>query len=274
MLTLPGATRAQETDTSSGNNDTTSVAKPPAPLGLPLPAMLRNKVGENIGHNENIRNQRLENRGEIGTSTRTFIDNRDASGTPQMYRFEHGDGDTTASSTRENQGFLGNDRPRGDMRNASSSQEYRGARGDIRKDEFTTRKDTLAKQLDISIQNLKQIRERINSRITKAEQDGRDMTEAKRLLVIADTKITLAEQALTTFKAVTPTASSTASTTLDMSKPRQVADQAISSSKNAHEALVAVVQAIAHAMGLDLGNTNDQSKTGSSTPSQEINNNQ
>ncbi len=275
ILVLPGAIHAQENEASSTQTEPSTVGQPPvAPVGQVLPRMLREKLGGNIGQNENVRNQRLENRGGIGSSTRPFPDMKDASNTPDGREFRGPGDDKTfrderASSTRSDRREQIQDirqQGREDMRNASSSQDRKDIRKEIRKDEFAVRKEALSKQLDIAIQNLKQIRERVNSRITKSEQDGRDMNQAKSLLVVADTKIATAEQALATFKAYTPTASSTATTTVEMVRPREIADAAIKANKAAHDALVDVVRAIAHAMGLDFGDKETATSTSSTSP--------
>lgn len=141
------------------------------------------------------------------------------------------------------------------LKQATGTDERREIRRDMRKDTFQIRKEALVKQIGISIENLKQIRERISSRIEKAAAAGRDMTAAKTALATADTKIKAAIDAFEAFKSYTPLTPSTGTTTeqIDLAKPRQIADAALKAVKSAHEALVATVRAIAHAMGL--GNT-------------------
>ncbi len=242
ILVLPSTMRAQENDNKSGQG---------------LPIMLREKLGGNIGQNENVRNQRLENRGIVGSSTKPFQNMRNASNTYEINAQklgERGFKDGVSSSAE-------------DIRNSSSTQGYRAIQNI-----FIARKEALSKQLGLALSNLKQIRERINTRIGKAEQVGDDMIEAKRLLTIADGKIASAEQALAKFNTFTSIASSTATTTIDMNRPRQIADTAIKASKDAHNALADVVRAIAHAMGLDLGEQKQNRST--STPQQVPNNQQ
>ena len=273
ILVLPSATRAQENDNEPVQNQPPAIGgQPPIPVppGQRLPVILREKIGQNIGQNENVRNQRLENRGGFGSSTRPFPDMRDASNTSRMdeqgdHEDDRGPQNMGSSTPRDN--AFGHPRDRGfrndmgssteNMRNGSSTPD----RGPMRPHDFAARREALSKQLGLALDNLKQIRERINTRIGKAEQAGDDMTQAKSLLVIADAKITIAEQALATFNAFTPIASSTATTTVDMNQPRQIADTAIKSSKDAHKALIDVVTAIAHAMGLDLGDQKQEPAT-------------
>lgn len=255
VAVLPVAVRAEE-----GADDATTpppvteqvppgtVPPPPRP-GTNVPKIIRDQLrggkAENIQNNVELRNKNiLENR-RVGSSTR-----------PDMR------GPLLASTTRaerkdirqERREEVGDIRREGreDMRNASTSDDRREIRKDMRIDIFKVRKEAIIKQLTVSLNNLKQIRDRVASRIEKAGSEGRDMTKAKSSLVIADAKIQDAINAVETLKVYTapiPTASST-DTVVDLVKPRQVGETAIKAVKAAHEALVAVVRAIAHAMGL------------------------
>ncbi|MEN9912630.1 MAG: hypothetical protein RLY66_38 [Candidatus Parcubacteria bacterium] len=177
-----------------------------------------------------------------------------------------------ASTTREDRKDIRDERheeakdAREEMRDriksASSSEDRKEIRTSMHKNVFEIRKQALVKQLEVSLRNLKQIRDRIMSRIEKAEDAGKNMTEAKDLLVIADAKIVVAQtaiNALGSFNAtttVTTTATSTDATAtstldVDLTKPRQVGEIAIKAIKDAHRALVNVVVAIAHSLGGD-----------------------
>lgn len=142
------------------------------------------------------------------------------------------------------------------LRNGQRKPEDRNER-QLKSEIFNQRKNNLVKQLNQGLNNLKQIRERILSRITKSEQSGRDMTDAKALLVTADAKIATAKLAIDTFAATNPPASTTpptatstaTSTVIEMSKPRQMGAEAISAVNDARKALNAVVVSIAHSMG-------------------------
>lgn len=118
---------------------------------------------------------------------------------------------------------------------------------ELHRDIFIARKNAIIRQLNVALNNLKQIRTRISSHIKKSEESGRNMTVAKNLLIVADTKINLANEAI--LKLDTNT-SANASTTVDLMKPRQVAETAIKAIKDAHKALVDVVKAIAKDSGL------------------------
>ncbi len=227
IIIIPQVTLAEES---------TSTAKPPMTSLEKLRAS-----NQNIQKNENDRNRMLSNL-------------KAASGTPEERRAIAEEQRKEAKDIRT-QG-------REDMKNATSSGERKEIRRDMRKEEFMIRKATLVRQLGIALNNLKQIRERISARINKVSAEGRNMTEAKRLLVIADGKITIAGQAITALAAINPTASSTvtASSTIDLTKPRQAGDAAIKALKDAHKALVDVVVAIAQNMGR--GNATSTPPTG------------
>lgn len=127
-------------------------------------------------------------------------------------------------------------------------------KGDI----FSARKDALVKQLNISIENLTNIAGRLAERITKAEAAGRNMTDAKASLTIANDKLVKAKAAVTALAAYTPvkTATSTTATStpeVDVEKPRQIGDAAIKAVKEARDAFKKVLEDIAHNMGLGKG---------------------
>ena len=142
----------------------------------------------------------------------------------------------------------------------------------VRLDIFMMQKKHLVEQLTRAIENLKQVRSRISDRIVKAEQSGRNMSEAKNLMTIANTKIGVAEQAIATLSAynVASTTNTSASTTIDVTKARTHGQTAIKAVKDAKSALHAVVVAIAKNMGLKLGEKKDNgnaTSTATTTPS-------
>src|SRR3989344_1085976 len=194
--------------------------------------MLRNAVKERVedaGNNEAIRNKILDKVASTTREQRAEIENE--------RRIE------AQGTRREN---------RNDIRNASTSEDRREIRQSMHRDEFEVRKAAVVRQLNLALNNLKQIRERISSRIDKATASGRAMSDAKDLLVIADNKMALAEQDINSVFVVQPFPTPAATTTdnVELNKPRKVADNAIAAIKTAREALVEVVRAIAHSMGL------------------------
>lgn len=261
FITAPFAARAEEATaevtveaTATTDTQIRPGTKPPVRPGTPVPAMLRDQLrtkAENIQNNVEARNKLLEGR-------------KDASTTKPMIR---ADIKMMASSTLKERADIRSDRReevkdlrqegRQDMKNASNTIERREIRKDMRMDIFKARKEAIIKQLTVSLNNLKQIRERIGSRIEKAAAEGRDMTKAKSLLVTADTKITAAINAVQALIAYTPTTVTATSSTetsaeasVELNKPRQMGEVAIKAIKEANTALVAVVRAIAQAMGL------------------------
>ena len=241
---LPTIVSAEETTVSTNADTQTTVGTPPRPA-TPILKQLREKT-ENIQSNEEMRNKLLNN--SIRVSSSTVRDIRAMSSTTMNERKEIRD------DRREE---VGNIRMEGreKIKNASSSDERKEMRKEMRKDVFEVRKNAFIKQLNLSIENLKQIRERIASRIEKATSNGKDMTKPKALLVIADAKIAAAELAVNEIVAFDPssslaaTADANGSTTIDLTKPREIGEKAIKAIKEAHRALVDVVRAIAHALG-------------------------
>ncbi|MFA6554404.1 MAG: hypothetical protein WCS89_02735 [Candidatus Paceibacterota bacterium] len=126
-------------------------------------------------------------------------------------------------------------------------------RRDGQEDERTTirqKKENVAKQLEVAVKNLTELRKRIGSRIEKDQQSGRDMTKAKQLLGIADTKLIQLKTSMDTLKAYS-TASTTDSTNLDSA--RKLINDVQKTIKYTHQSLNDVVVAIAQAMGLKNG---------------------
>ena len=199
-----------------------------------------------------------ENRGPSQTDIKTRI--------REKQELNRGDIRTLASTTRmerkeirtESRGEIRDIREEGKMmrKNASSSMERKEIRKNVRKDVFQAQQKRLVAQLELALTNLKQVRARIISRIEKSEATNRDMTEARKLILIADTKINLAAQEIASLATYTSpvTASSTATTTdsseIELSKPREFSNAAIKAVKAAHKSLVDVIVAIAQNMGV------------------------
>lgn len=162
---------------------------------------------------------------------------------------------------------------RGEIRAASSTTARQIIRQEMRRDVFNIQRQKIAQQLELSIQNLKQIRARIDSRIKKEQQNGKDMSAAIKLLIIADTKIATATDTLNAFKAFSPKliiiASSTPQVTSNVTQQvihldvaRQMMTIVQKDIKDAKKSLTDIVVAIAHAIGQKLGNS-----VATSTPS-------
>ncbi len=171
---------------------------------------------------------------------------------------------------KEMRGEIKNIREDGKMmiKNATSSMERKEIKKQMRLDIFKAQKARLISQLTLATNNLKQIRARIATRIEKAETAGKNMTEAKTLLVTADAKILIAVNEVAKLSAFVPTnatstetnASTTNSAEIDLTKPRQINEAAIKAIKNAHKALIDVVVSIAHNMGARCERSDDNDK--------------
>lgn len=155
------------------------------------------------------------------------------------------------------------------LRRASSTDMFKRVNNEgkdlikkMKKDDFESRKKALLNQLNISLENLSAIKTRINDRILKAELEGRNVTDAKSALAIADDKLAKAKtavEALSTLQAPSPSSGTASSTEVDLTKPRQVGDSAIKAVKEARDAYKKVIDIIAKSMGLG-------DKPASSTP--------
>ncbi|MCL5781877.1 MAG: hypothetical protein M1459_00780 [Patescibacteria group bacterium] len=212
---------------------------------------------ENAGDNAELRNRLLEQRA-VGASTSQKLQPLGAairaSTTEERANIRErrieGVENAREDATREAEG-------------ASSTAQRREILRNARMDVFRIRQQALVKQLNLSISNLEQIAGRIGDRIEKAEAAGRNMTEAKGLLAQAVTDISAAKDtidAVANYVPPAPTASTTAQ--VDLAKPREIGAGAIAAVTKARKDLVATVEAIAHAMGIKLGNT----ASGSTTP--------
>lgn len=223
---------------------------------------------ENVENNRDIRNAALR-RGQnvpmMASSTRLA---------PMMLRAENRDNADedsnddrpmipawiTASSSPFREHRLGSTTMMELMRAAreGTTTELRGheMRKAIELASFARLQGNLISQLNQSLSRLQESRNKIADRITAATQSGRDMTDATKLLAVADQKIADAEKAVQNISTLTPSVSGTtvtASTTVSLEKPREIGKTAIQAVNEARKALNEVVVAIAHAMGFSFG---------------------
>lgn len=138
----------------------------------------------------------------------------------------------------------------------------------MRKDAFEIRKGALVEHLNFALENLGNIRERINERIVKLDAEGKNTSSAEAKLSIADTKIASAKVSIDALAAldgdsVNTTATSTAE--VELTKPRQVGDAAIKAVKDARDALKEVIQEIVKLVGK--GRSMNATTTASTTTS-------
>jgi len=268
ILTMPAIMHAQEdnngqlppispstTDSVQSDNENapSSTKNIPAKFGEHFRKALGDK-GKNIG-DEN-RNNILENRltrpnnEQSSSSTSTEDNNFDASSTDQR---------STGSEYKMER----------EQRFSSTTDETASSSHKVNFADFQNRRENLAHQTEIAYNNLVQIRSRIDSRIQKEQAAGVDMTDAIAKLAIADTKITLASSSIDAMNAFvsTTTSTSVSSTTIEVSQPRKLYKDLISSVRDARASLNDVVTSIAKALGVDLNNDNASSspETASST---------
>lgn len=116
---------------------------------------------------------------------------------------------------------------------------------------FEIRKEALVKELNLSLSNITSVSARIDARITKAESEGKTMSEAKDLLATANEKLAKAKTDIAAFAAL-PAPSASTTVQIDLAKPRVLGDTAIKSVKDARDAFQKVIAAIAHALGADI----------------------
>ena len=143
------------------------------------------------------------------------------------------------------------------LASSSAAIEARNHGQEVRLETFAFLQNRLVDQLTRALNNLEQIRGRIANRIQLEQQSGLDMSAATNLLAQADNTLSGASTAIKNLAAYVPPSVATstdltASTTIDLNAPRQVSDAAIATIENARQALNAVVNAIAQALGADL----------------------
>ncbi len=260
ILALPSLSQAQESPAPTLTSTPTST---PTNIRSTIRARVESN-NQNIKLNQTARNEMLERQKMASGTTNKALkgDLKDIKGDIKDARGDFRDDmkDIRNSARDDAKDFMK------DARNGSSTtnMERKGVRQEIELNLFKARRDTLVRQLNLALTNLKQIRERIVSRISKAEQEGKNMAEAKALLVKADAKISAAQVSIdalanlsvvATSTTATSTETSTASTTLRvrLDRPRQLGETAIRAVKDAREALNEVVKSIGKKLGLGLG---------------------
>jgi hypothetical protein len=256
-------------------------------LGQPLPGTIRDKIRADIETtNQNIKNNQEK---------RNLLVEKRPTGMP---------GIREASTTRPYNSTTSPQIPRPEIRgpkpgiivpgiSTTSLQVRLGEPGERREpmnfDMFRQRKENAAKQFEVAVNNLKNLRERIGSRIEKEQQNGKDMAKAKLLLGVADTKLTALKSAMDILKAYTPVktdcevqprvANSTstprgskdcinqpevnASTTVNLDTARTLVENVQKAIRASQKALNDVIVEIAHSLGFKLGNPNENA---TSTP--------
>lgn len=143
----------------------------------------------------------------------------------------------------------------------ASSSDLRGHEkwNDAPLEKFAFLQNKLIAETERSLNRLLELRAKIADRIDRAEDSGRDMTDAKALLVTADSRLDAAESAIEALASYAPPAiaSSTdtvgTSTKIRLERPREIGKTAIEAVKEAKDSLQDVIRAIAQNMGLKTG---------------------
>ncbi len=151
-----------------------------------------------------------------------------------------------ASTTRENIRDIRKE-GREDIRNASSTEDRKEIRKEMRLDILKARQGGIVKQMTLSIENLKQIRGRIATRIDKIASSSKDVIEPRKLLAEADKKIAEAEASLKSFadyQFVAPTASTTNASSTSIGRPVKLSQDTHKAIQDAKQALQKVVVSI------------------------------
>ncbi|MCX6715736.1 MAG: hypothetical protein NT077_01810 [Candidatus Taylorbacteria bacterium] len=154
----------------------------------------------------------------------------------------------------------------------ASSTEFKGREKwkEARVEQFAILQSNLIAQIERSLNKLEVTRNKISARIDSAEQNGRTMTEARKLLVKADEKIAAAKVALAIIRSYVPpvisssldkTAAASSTSTVKLEKPREIGKKAIEAVNEAQKMLTEVIKEIAHSMGLKTGQEGNNQAT-------------
>ncbi len=235
--------QAEEVSTdANGSADNEIVVQPPAPPKPP--------IGQRIKAN-------MENRLEKNREVRNIEINRKSSTTPPL----------APKGDRPEQMMLREKASTSMMLRANAStsmmlfKKNNGERKEVMKKMemkvFEIRKNALVHELTIALKNLETASARIESRITKAEGEGKDMAASRALLVTAQASLAKAKTEVAAFEALsitTPGTGASASTTaeVELTRPRALGDAAIKSVKEARDAMKKVVESIAKALGVKI----------------------
>ena len=288
IFALPVITRAQEDDRGQlppPSQNGSYTANFPGKIGEKIRQAFGERGQNNGGENRNgllentLRPPQRDGEGdEINNQNDQDGPEGDASSThPRFGRPDMRDGGPRGNigSSTEGQFDKNGKGPEGrGFRNASNTDEFASStdRGP-RRDQFEGRKRNIIQQMQRALNNLTQIRARIDSRIQKEQSAGVDMTDALSKLAAADLKIATASSSIDALIAFNPNTSLTpqaSSTSINLTPARTLTDTAITATHDARTALNEVVRSIAHSLGLDLGENNrpEQASTTSTSTQQ------
>lgn len=131
--------------------------------------------------------------------------------------------------------------------------------------EFEVRKNALVLELNLSLKNLVNIRARIAERITNLETQGKNVTDAKANLLVADDKLAKARIAVDLFASTnttpvvsTPTTTpspTTGESEVNLDNPRKIGNDAIKAVKDARDALRKTLDSLPKIQALNASST-------------------
>lgn len=250
-------TQTEDSAEASADVDIRTSTKPQRPPQRPA---LKDRAENMLDKNREIRNVTLEERqaNRLASSTKRMVDDRENNRYGENNRKRNDDrlglrASTTLMMRAERERMGGSTTTEMFKRNKEEKKDKIEIKAKkMKAKNFEIRKNALVRELTVTLGNLDNISLRIDSRITKSETAGYDLSEAKSLFVIAKEKLEKAKADVATFKALTATSTVTTSSgevEMDLIKPRLLGDTAIKSVKEARDAMKKVIVAITHSQG-------------------------
>ncbi len=198
--------------------------------------------------NKEIRNEKYENLRDLKASTSVIIKDMrgEVKGDIKDMRGEFRDDRKEFGSTSMMM--------RKDLR-ASTSEMFKKFKDDrkevmmkMKHDAFKIRKEALVAHLEFVLENLENIADRIETRIEKLDDEGKDTVAAEAKFDVAVDKIAKAKVAVKALADLNETETST-DAEVELTKPREVGDAAIKALKEARDAFKEVIQEIVKLVG-------------------------
>lgn len=230
VITLVTSAQKIKAETIENDGDvygvvTNEIPKTPAPTPLKIQEQIRAKVS-NVAENQGIRNKILE-QNKLEPNKQKNILEKDKIEKKLLEQKRNDDRPATTSGIR-----------RDDDKNNPRIMVQKTLK---------ERKENIAKQFNVALQNLIELRKRIGSRIEKDKLNNKDLSSVSEYLKVADTKIAATKEALNKLREYSPTETTTgmSSTTVNLDQVKNLIENVQKSIKEAHKALVDVITAIA-----------------------------
>lgn len=252
-LVETGVTTGVGADIDSGNDSGSMNVRSAIKAKIEADAELRNKTLRDQMQKNEQKYEQLQKKNEARVEDRK--DTRYMASTTKIERKEVMDDRKDVRDERKSDIEDIRDDRREGMKNASTSAERWGIRREAMFDAFRTRQTAFVAQLQLSIRNLEQISARINDRISKLEQEGKDMTSTKSLMVTAQIKIEAAKIAVGAVASYVPPTATSSASSVDLIRPRSIGSDATKAVREARDALKKVVESLIRIMGLNVNIT-------------------